>query len=118
MEEATVRYLILATLLLAACNPVRGMVKLDTIPSGASVYLGDRFLGTTPVTWTVDLREQDRVPLRIVKEGYRDEEETFWRGWIRKEYLDGHYRKDKFQLLGGERYEFEVWAVRELKRAQ
>jgi len=100
---------------LLGCNPKVGLVVLDTRPSGATVYLNDKMVGETPVTFEFDLERP--VTLRLLKEGYEPRTESLNVGWAKSEYHQGHYGKGDYMLKGMMQKGFEIRTIRDLVKS-
>ena len=56
-------------------EPVNGQITITSTPSGASILVGDKFMGTTPKT--LDIASQINHPLQLSKTGYSTAEQSF-----------------------------------------
>ena len=64
----------------ARLKKISGMVTIESRPSGAAVYIGDRNIGRTPVTWA-DLPIDQPVRIRLEKDGFEPVDKVHeWRG--------------------------------------
>ena len=61
-----------ATLKPLSGKPGRGMVRVNTVPSDAVVFVDGKRRGTTPVTID-DLNPRDRYEIKVAKSGYESQ---------------------------------------------
>jgi hypothetical protein len=107
---------VLMLLVAFGCNPSVGIIVMDTIPQGATVFLNETKAGETPVKFEFDMDKP--VMLKIIKEGYKPKTESINVNWVRSEYNLGHYGKGKFMINGEMQKGFEIHTLRELIRAE
>jgi len=56
-------------------EPVNGQITINSTPSGASILVGDKFMGTTPKT--LDIASEIDHPLQLSKTGYSTARQSF-----------------------------------------
>lgn len=99
-------------LLTLGCNAKSGMVTLDTIPTGAKVYLNEVQQGETPTSFLLDLKRP--MTLKILKEGYLPQTEVLNVPWAQQEYRTGHYTQETYYIKGVQEKTFYIRTVRTL----
>jgi hypothetical protein len=107
---------ILLPLVLLACNPSRGLVTIDTMPQGATLYVNETPVGETPTTFEFDMNKP--VTLKLLKEGYQPKTEKITPYWVKAEYQLGNYSKGRYKIGGEERRAWEIRTLRELIRSE
>jgi hypothetical protein len=101
------------SLFITGCNPKLGIVRLDTTPSQATVYLAGQRIGETPVQFELDLTKA--VTLRIIKEGYVLVTEFLTLSWAQQEHREGHYTKGDYLIKGKMQSGFAIQTTRVLQ---
>src|SRR5262249_13885534 len=66
--------------LIAALKPIRGELRVDSIPLGAEVYLGNQSIGVTPLVKS-DMDPSSDGTVEVRKAGFKPVRKTFaWNG--------------------------------------
>ena len=97
----------------AGCTSSRGLIELYTRPRGAVVYLDEIKQGESPVRFEYDFKRPAR--LRIVKDGYYDEEELLNEAWVIREIRKGNYNEGRYQIGG---VSTKSWTINTLRRME
>jgi len=80
MNQSKIAYKILAIPVIAAfVTACASTTKIDTTPTGATLYVNGERAGTTPYTYTDTKTVGSSVQLKIKKEGFQDFETTMTR---------------------------------------
>jgi len=77
------------------------------------VYLDGVKQGETPVQFEYDFRYTAR--LRIVKEGYYEEEELLNKAWVIREIRKGTYNEGRYSIGGVSTKSWMINAIRRLE---
>jgi hypothetical protein len=117
MKRPIILMVMVCTILLAlGCTPKVGLVALDTRPPGASVYVDQRIVGETPVTFVFNMEKP--ATLKIEKDGYYPKTESLTVSWVKSEYHKGNFVEGTYMIDGNSQKAWEVRTVRDLIRVE
>jgi hypothetical protein len=109
--------IIIICLTFYGCLSDRGLIRLQTIPSAATVYRNGINIGQTPVEFEHDYERIDNVTLE--KEGFETLNEVIGKKWIRKEArISDSYQEGDFLVNGKMRHVWKITTTRTLKKEQ
>jgi hypothetical protein len=106
-KNATVLMLLSCILLLIGCTSKKGIISLNTIPPGASVFVNGIKQGETPLEFQYDISRP--ATLMIEKGGYNTLKEDLNKAWVINENYKGTFYKEYIKVGDTS---VRVWTVR------
>ena len=90
---------VLLSVVLSGCMSDTGLVYMDTMPDGATLYLNGRAEGRTPLTF--EFTHDHPIVMTIEKSGYDSVREVMDAYWLLGEYKRGHYAEQHGLIIRG-----------------
>ena len=91
--------IVLLSVVLSGCMLYTGLVYMDTMPDGATLYLNGREEGRTPLTF--EFTHDHPIVMTIEKRGYDSIREVMDAYWLVGEYRRGHYAEQHGLIIRG-----------------